>query len=77
MHNISRRCWKIGNINLRIIAALDDVPSVCLTNYLCSYVKQLYVLFIVLRRNWIYIFTQGMIFHASRDLTTTWTMETV
>ena len=32
-----------------LIIALDGVSSVCLTNYLCSYVIQLYVLFIVSR----------------------------
>ena len=37
------------------IIALDGVPSICLTNCLYSYVIQLYVLFIVSRRNWIYI----------------------
>ena len=33
------------------ITALDDVPSVCLTNYLCLYVIPLYVLFIDSRNN--------------------------
>ena len=49
-----------------------------LTNYyLCSYVIQLYVLFIVSRRNCIYIYLQCLIFHACWDLTIAWTMETV
>ena len=60
-----------------LIIALDGEPSVCLTNYLCSCIIQLYVLFIVSRRNWIYIYLQCLIFHASRDLTIAWTMETV
>ena len=51
------------------IRALDGVPSVCLTNYICSYVIQLYVLFIVSRRYWIYIYLRCLLFHASRDLT--------
>ena len=33
------------------ITALDGVPSVCLTNYLCLYVIPLYVLLIVSRNN--------------------------
>ena len=60
-----------------LIIALDGVPSVCLTNYLCSYVIQLYVLFIVSRRNWNYIYLQCLMFHVSRDLTIACTMETV
>ena len=52
------------------IIALDGVPSVC------SYVIQLYVLFIVSRRNLIYIYLKCLIFQASRYLTTAWTMET-
>ena len=34
-----------------LIMALDGMPSICLTNYLCSYVIQRNVLFIVSRRN--------------------------
>ena len=41
------------------IIALDGVSSVCLTNYLCSCVIQLYVLFLVSRINWICIYLQG------------------
>ena len=37
----------------------------------------LYVLFIVSRRNWIDNYLQCLMFHASRDLTIAWTMETV
>ena len=68
---------RLGTLAYRRIIALDGVPSVCLTNYLCFYVIQLYVLLIVSKRNLIYIYLQCLIFHAIRDLTTSWTMETV
>ena len=55
-----------------LIIALTGVPSVCLTNYLCSLVMQLYDLFIVSRRNLIHIYLQCPMFDASRDLTITW-----
>ena len=48
----------VGRLGHLRLIALDGVPSACLTNYLCSYVIQLYVLFIVStsRRNLIYIY---------------------
>ena len=70
---------RLGTLAYKIIGiiALDGMPSVCLTNYLHPYVIQLYVLFIVSRRNWIYIYLQCPIFHAGWDLATAWTMEIV
>ena len=51
------------------ITALDVVPSVCLTNYLCLYVIPLNVIFIDSRNNWIAIFLQCPILCVSKDST--------
>ena len=57
------------------ITALDGVPSVWLTNYLCLYVIPRYVLFIFSRNNWIATCLQCLILHVNQDLTTAWIME--
>ena len=48
---VSRHTLMLDDWELWSITALDGVPSVCLTNYLCLYVVPLYVLFIVSRNN--------------------------
>ena len=55
--------------------------AICMFNQLPLFLRNItiinYVLFIVSRRNWLYIYLQCLIFYASWDLTTTWTMDTV
>ena len=50
--NRRRKTCITSHINVgRLGTLLDGMPSVCLTNYLCSYVMSLYVLFIVSIKN--------------------------
>ena len=55
---VSRHTLMLDDWEHWSIIALDGVPSVCLTNYLCLYIIPLYVLFIVSRNNWIATYLQ-------------------
>ena len=63
------RTLAYNSFRWRAIRMFNQLPLFLRNTTVCS--------FIVSRRNWIYIYLQCLIFHASRDLTTAWTMETV
>ena len=71
---VSRHILMLDDWEHLIITALDGVPSVCLTNYLCLYIMPLYVLLILSRNNWISTYLQCLILCVNQDSTTAWIM---